>query len=72
MALVVSGVVPDGGVSSVTNARRIQAVSMGTATDRPGSASVTRTGEEYSAIKVRSVLDKPLFTCEPCTYRRSL
>jgi hypothetical protein len=54
--LVVSGVVPDGVVSSVTSARHIQAVSMATVTDRPGSASVTRTGEEYSVIKVRSAL----------------
>jgi hypothetical protein len=50
--LVVLGVVPDGAVSSATSAHHIQAVSMATVTGHPGSASVTRTGEEYCVIKV--------------------
>jgi hypothetical protein len=68
MNLVAAGVVPDGAVSSVTSAHHIQAASMATATDHPGSASVTRTGEEYSVIKVclvRRVLPRSGLTCEP-------
>lgn len=62
------GVVPDGAASSVTSARHILAVSMATVTDHPGSASVTRTGEEYCVIKVCSIHYKTWLTCEPWTH----
>lgn len=67
--MVVPGVVPDGAVSSVTSAHHIQAVSMATVMDHLGSASVTRTGEEYSVIKVCSVHYKTWFACEPTIFQ---
>jgi hypothetical protein len=66
---VVSGVVPDGAASSVTSARHTQAVSMATVTDRLGSASVTRTGEAYSVIKVCLIFYKSWLTCEPSIFQ---
>lgn len=56
-------------MSSVTSAHHIPAVSMATATDLPGNASVTRTGEEYSVIKVCPVHYKTWLTCEPIIFQ---
>lgn len=56
-ALVFSGVVPAGWASSATSVHPTPAASMATVRTNPGSASVTSTGEAFSATKVSSSRD---------------